>query len=811
MKNKLFRAAASALLTLLLVITLLPVQAHAAGATLTGTAAPQAGDTVTLTLSVPNKVYGLTADLSYSGNLSFTNYNCSVSGWSIVVNNNKFSVYGTSSSSGGLVTIKMKVSGSAKEGDALTATFSNIVVSDGNSDTSLDSASWSGKVGAAPSGNCSLSSLSCSNATLSPSFSSSTTYYTCTVPFAVEKLDLNYKKADNSATVSVSGNELAVGVNTVTIKVTAANGATKSYTIDATRQQDPNYKPSTDASIAALTLEGATLSPAFTPTVTDYIAYVPYETKQVTIAATAKDEKAQGITGTGEVRLSATEAETVLTVTGTAEDGKTKQNYTIHVLRMPAYTGIVPTVEVIDPATIPEVPPLEIPGTIAMPLIGEVKTVYVAIAAAVLLVAVLFLLGFLITISEPDLQVLADQVPSIPSGTLILSVAAGVGLFLVFAFLRMLIGVALPKLLVLFYGLIFLLAAFVPKEFLAVAFDSGGVTTGPMTVPFIMALGVGVSAIRSDRHAADDSFGLVAMCSIGPILAVLTLGIAFRAADSTCIPPVLPEVADSVELWKLFREGLPTYLAEIARSLLPIVLMFGAFQLIALRLDRRTLGRIGVGLVYTYIGLVLFLTGANVGFMPAGNYLGQVLTGGGMRWVIIPIGMLIGYFIVKAEPAVYVLNKQVEEVTDGAISAQAMGLALSAGVSISVGLAMVRVLTGISILWFLVPGYVFAISISFVVPELFTAIAFDAGGVASGPMTATFLLPLAQGACVAVGGNIVTDAFGVVAMVAMTPLITVQMMGLVAQLRTRKARTAQPAAVLATVFADLPDDAIIEL
>ena len=414
-----------------------------------------------------------------------------------------------------------------------------------------------------------------------------------------------------------------------------------------------------------------------------------------------------------------------------------------------------------------------------------------------------FLLGFLITISEPDLQVLADQVPSIPSGTLILSV--------VFAFLRMLIGIALPKLLVLFYGLIFLLAAFVPKEFLAVAFDSGGVTTGPMTVPFIMALGVGVSAIRSDRHAADDSFGLVAMCSIGPILAVLTLGIAFRAADSTYTPPVLPEVADSVELWQLFREGLPTYLAEIARSLLPIVLMFGAFQLIALRLDRRTLGRIGVGLAYTYIGLVLFLTGANVGFMPAGNYLGQVLTGGGMRWVIIPIGMLIGYFIVKAEPAVYVLNKQVEEVTDGAISAQAMGLALSAGVSISVGLAMVRVLTGISILWFLVPGYVFAISISFVVPKLFTAIAFDAGGVASGPMTATFLLPLAQGACVAVGGNIVTDAFGVVAMVAMTPLITVQMMGLVAQLRTRKARTAQPAAVLATVFADLPDDAIIEL
>ena len=388
-----------------------------------------------------------------------------------------------------------------------------------------------------------------------------------------------------------------------------------------------------------------------------------------------------------------------------------------------------------------------------------------------------FLLGFLITISEPDLQVLANQVPSIPNQTLIFSVAAGVGLFLTVAFLRMLLGVALPPLLVAFYGLVFVLAAFVPREFLAVAFDSGGVTTGPMTVPFIMALGVGISATRS---------------------------------DSTYIPPVLPEVSDSVELWQLFHEGLPEYIKEIASSLLPIVVMFGVFQAVALRLDKRTLGRIAVGLAYTYVGLVLFLTGANVGFMPAGNYLGQVLAGCGMPWVIIPIGMLIGYFIVKAEPAVYVLNKQVEEVTDGAISAQAMGMALSAGVSISVGLAMVRVLTGISILWFLIPGYAVAIGISFVVPKLFTAIAFDAGGVASGPMTATFLLPLAQGACVAVGGNIVTDAFGVVAMVAMTPLITVQLMGLVAQLRTCKARRLQPAA-MGAAFAGLPDDDIIEL
>ena len=315
-------------------------------------------------------------------------------------------------------------------------------------------------------------------------------------------------------------------------------------------------------------------------------------------------------------------------------------------------------------------------------------------------------------------------------------------------------------------------------------------------LPFALVLGVVAALMLLEPHLSGT---------------VLILGIVFNASESSYVPPVIPEVGDSVELWQLFSEGLPTYLHEIATSLLPIVVMFGIFQLAALHIDRRTLGRIGVGLAYTYIGLVLFLTGANIGFMPAGNYLGQVLGGQSSRWLLIPIGMLIGYFIVRAEPAVYVLNKQVEEVTDGAISAGTMGAALSAGVALSVGLAMVRVLTGISILWFLIPGYLFAISISFVVPKLYTAIAFDAGGVASGPMTATFLLPLAQGACIAVGGNIVTDAFGVVAMVAMTPLITVQLMGLVAQLKTRKARSAQPLLDTAALLAELPDDAIIEL
>ena len=420
-----------------------------------------------------------------------------------------------------------------------------------------------------------------------------------------------------------------------------------------------------------------------------------------------------------------------------------------------------------------------------------------------------FLLGFLITISEPDLQVLAGQVPAVPSATLILSVAAGVGAFLVLALLRMLFGIPLSPMLVFFYAAVFALALFVPPDFLAVAFDSGGVTTGPMTVPFIMALGVGISAIRNDRAAAADSFGLVSLCSIGPILAVLVLGMIFRPEDGAYTPPVLPEIADSVELWALFRSGLPTYMREIAVSLLPITALFGIFQVVTLKLSPRTLKKIGVGLVYTYAGLVLFLTGANVGFMPAGNYLGQVMAGLPYRWIVAPVGMVIGYFIVKAEPAVYVLNRQVEEITDGAISSAAMGAALSLGVAASIGLAMVRVLTGVSILWFLVPGYAIAIALSFFVPKIFTAIAFDSGGVASGPMTAAFLLPFAQGACAAVGGNIVTDAFGVVAMVAMTPLIAIQVLGVAYQLRQRSAVKAQRPA--APAFDGLDDDAIIEL
>ena len=420
-----------------------------------------------------------------------------------------------------------------------------------------------------------------------------------------------------------------------------------------------------------------------------------------------------------------------------------------------------------------------------------------------------FVLGFVITISEPDLQVLAEQVPSVPNAVLIVAVAAGVGVFLMIAMLRMLFSKTVRMILIIFYLLIFALAFFVPDDFISVAFDSGGVTTGPMTVPFIMALGVGFAAVRSDKHAEDDSFGLVALCSIGPILAVLLLGLLYHPENTAYTPSEIPVIRDSVELWKYFATGLPQYIEEIAISLLPIVAFFAVFQIISLKMKGRALLKVVIGILYTYVGLVLFLTGVNVGFMPAGNYLGETIAGLSYRWVLIPIGMVIGYFIVKAEPAVYVLKEQVEEITSGAISGEAMGLSLSLGVAASIGLAMIRVLTGISIFWFILPGYFIALCLSFFVPKIFTAIAFDSGGVASGPMTATFLLPFAMGACQAVGGNIVQDAFGVVAMVAMTPLITIQVMGAIYKYRSE--HTEDSGLVEASYLDTWADDDIIEL
>ncbi|MBE6579223.1 MAG: DUF1538 domain-containing protein [Ruminococcaceae bacterium] len=424
-----------------------------------------------------------------------------------------------------------------------------------------------------------------------------------------------------------------------------------------------------------------------------------------------------------------------------------------------------------------------------------------------IMVLIGFLMGAIITISEPDLQVLAEQVPSIPNMTLILTVALGVGIFLALAVIRIKFRIELSGLLILLYVALIGLSFLVPGDFLAVAFDSGGVTTGPMTVPFIMALGVGLASARTDKDSASDSFGLVALSSVGPILAVLILGCFFKPTDAAYSMGAVPRVFTTRDVVSLFAYEIPAFAGEVMISLLPIAAVFLLFQLLTRRYHKREIKRIVMGMLYTYVGLVLFLCGVNVGFAPVGTFLGEELASLSYNWVIIPIGMLIGYYIVKAEPAIQVLNRQVESITDGAISVKAMNRCMSIGVAISIGLALTRVLLHIPIYWIIIPGYIIALVMSLFVPKIFVGIAFDSGGVASGPMTSTFLLPLSIGTCSAVGGDLMRDAFGVVALVALTPLIAIQIMGLAYKLKTGKLQ--KSAAVPAGLTAD--SDLIIDL
>ena len=395
------------------------------------------------------------------------------------------------------------------------------------------------------------------------------------------------------------------------------------------------------------------------------------------------------------------------------------------------------------------------------------------------LVVVSLAFGIMITIAEPDLQVLATQVPSIPNLHLVISVAIGVGFFLVLSLLRIIFQVKLTNILIVLYAIVFIVAYFSSNDIIAVAFDSGGVTTGPITVPFIMALGLGVASVRSDKNSQEDSFGLIAMCSVGPIMAVLILGLFYGFSTDNFLPTVTQEPNNLGEVFRLFTSKMPHYFYEVAIALSPIIIFFLIFQFFSLKLPNRYVSKIYIGIVYTFVGLVWFLAGVNIGFMPIGNKIGSTIALLDYNWILIPLGMVIGMFVVIAEPAVHVLNKQVEDITSGTIKKSYMLISLSVGVGISVGLALFRVLTGISIWYLIIPGYLIALILTRFVPQIFSAIAFDSGGVASGPMTATFLLPLAMGACEALGGNIMKDAFGIVAMVAMTPLITIQILGLI--------------------------------
>lgn len=403
----------------LCLVMLWPQTALAApSASLSGDSSIQAGSDVTLTLKVSgSNVMGVEATLNYDSSvLEYRSYSGKLSGWDVVPNGTKFVMYGVGNpinSSASVVSVTFRVKSGLDVGTALSASFSDITVSDGNSDSSVPSASWSGKVGAAPSNNCAISSLTCSNATLSPEFSSSNTAYTATVPYDVTELKLDWRTADSGARVSVSGNSLVVGENTVTVTCTAPSGAQKYYVITVTRKQDPNYKPSDVALLADLKLDAAPLSPAFSGAVTDYVAYVPFETKSATLTGVAKDEKALQVTE--DTRQLINEGETVMSVTCTAEDGVTKKTYTVHVYRMPKYEGIIPTMEIIDPNAEPEIPSFAVPMVVTLPLLGEVSTLIVAVVAAVLVIVLLFLLGFLIGRSGRSSGDYDDEPPTPPA------------------------------------------------------------------------------------------------------------------------------------------------------------------------------------------------------------------------------------------------------------------------------------------------------------------------------------------------------------------------------------------------------------
>lgn len=422
----------------------------------------------------------------------------------------------------------------------------------------------------------------------------------------------------------------------------------------------------------------------------------------------------------------------------------------------------------------------------AMMPMGEALGRKLGASRKTVLVAGAFLvMGVLVTVAEPDLTVLASQVPGIPNMVLIWTVALGVGLFMVISFLRTLFKVPLRAVLLVSYIVVFGLSFFIPRNMLAVAFDSGGVTTGPITVPFIMALGLGLSAVRGDKEDSD-SFGTVSLASVGPILAVLVLGLVYRDTDAQYEVSAVAAVSDGRDVAAAFLHALPHYGKEVLIALTPMVALFLIFQLVTRSFKAKRLAQIGVGLIYTFVGLVVFLTGVNVGFLPAGRELGTLLGGSSYSWTLILLGALLGWFIVNAEPAVHVLCAQVETVTSGAVNKQVIGRALSIGMAVSLALAMARILWSIPLYAIIIPGYALAFGLSFVVPPMFTGIAFDSGGVASGPMTATFLLPFAMGACEAMGGNVMLDAFGVVALVAMTPLIIIQLMGLSYQRKLRR-------------------------
>ena len=426
-----------------------------------------------------------------------------------------------------------------------------------------------------------------------------------------------------------------------------------------------------------------------------------------------------------------------------------------------------------------------------------------------MLVVVFFLFGAFITMAEPDLSVLADQVP-IDSTVLTVSIGVGVGIFLVIGAIRILLQKPLTLWLLAFYGLMFALCCLVDYSYVPLSLDSGGVTTGPITVPFILSIGVGLAASRSGKKTDADSFGLVAFSSIGPILVVLILSIFLR--NQTLVYEYkIPESVDNVILpfWHALG-GMNGTLMKVATSLVPIVVLFLIYELIFIRLSARKLLSLLIGVVLVYVGLVFFLTAVDAGFLPIGKIMGQQIAESGNKILLIVVGAVLGVVAVFAEPAVHVLTNQIETVSNGSVKKLAVLLAIAIGNGIAIGIAMMRTFMGFSLFYIVVPGYFLAFLLSFFVKPIYTAIAFDSGGVVSGPMNSTFIQPFAIGACFIFAGEelaptvIMKNAFGTIAIVALMPLIMIQLLGLTGTVKEKYRMS-----VARKRIADAYDDQII--
>lgn len=421
---------------------------------------------------------------------------------------------------------------------------------------------------------------------------------------------------------------------------------------------------------------------------------------------------------------------------------------------------------------------------LSMMMIGERLGNYLIKSKKIwLIVGISFLIGIMITVAEPDLRVLADQISSIPTNLLIICVAIGVGIMLALASSKIIFGLNLRTILIICYGITFALLFFAPGNFVPVSFDSSGVTTGPISVPFILALGIGLTSFRTDSNSQSDTFGLIGLCAVGPKIAVLLLSLFFAGEsnfDSSIYTSDLP-------LMMQYTEKLLECIKNVFISLSPIIALFLVFNMIKKdAFTRKQIKKIGIGLVATFLGLCLFLTGVDVGFMKTGFIMGQMFIDLDYKYYIFPFIMIIGFLVVFAEPAVKILTNQVEEITEGSVTSKMMRITLSIGVALAICLSVFRVLSHTTIMYILVITYLIAIILTFIAPKMFTALAFDAGGSVCGPLTATFILPFVIGICTFLGGDVMIDAFGLISFIAMSPLITVQVLGIIFKFKTRQ-------------------------